>query len=443
MKPEQKTAIQDFSSLNVSDGLKEQLAVNSEKCIRCKLCQKCGFLRKYGKPKDIADSYDPSDKVKEGMPFECSLCQLCAAVCPVKINPGLMFLEMRRETVRRGNGDYPEHEVILGYEKRGTSKRYSYYALPEGCDTVLFPGCTLSGTRPDKVMKLYKYLNMTIPGLGIVLDCCTKPSHDLGREGYFNSMFQEMKDYLVQNGVRKVIVACPNCYKIFSTYGGVISAQTAYEYLSENDLPDTENSAGPVTVHDPCVLRFEEKIHSSVRDLLSRKGLTITEMPHSRKKTLCCGEGGSVGFLSPRLSKKWGTLRKKESDGKRIITYCAGCANSLGKLTPTSHLLDLLFEPEATMTGRAKVSKAPGTYLNRLKLKKDFKNKVKALVTRERIFSAEEKKGKSSLATRLAFLAIMIATILAIRFTGAARYLDQDTLGQLIGDTARLRLSYI
>ena len=64
-------------------------------------------------------------------------------------------------------------------------------------------------------LKLYEYLNKTIPGLGIVLDCCTKPSHDLGREGYFNSMFQEMKDFLVQNGVGGEMVACPNCFKIF------------------------------------------------------------------------------------------------------------------------------------------------------------------------------------------------------------------------------------
>ena len=85
--------------------------------------------------------------------------------------------------------------------------------------------------------------------------------------------------------------------------------------------------------------------------MVSAKGLTIEEMPHSGVKTLCCGEGGSVGFLAPELSKKWGNLRKKEADGRRIITYCAGCANLLGSLTPTSHVLDLLFEPEATMAG--------------------------------------------------------------------------------------------
>ncbi|TFG35946.1 MAG: hypothetical protein E4H45_02165 [Nitrospirales bacterium] len=117
----------------ISASLQEELNSISEKCINCKLCQKeCAFLRKYGKPKEIADSYDPSDKAHQGMPFECSLCQLCAAVCPVKINPALMFLEMRRETVKSGSGDYHEHAVILGYEKRGTTKRFSIYTLPKG-----------------------------------------------------------------------------------------------------------------------------------------------------------------------------------------------------------------------------------------------------------------------------------------------------------------------
>ena len=125
----------------VSASLRKELDTISDKCINCKLCQKeCEFLRKYGKPKEIADSYDPSDKAHQGMPFECSLCQLCAAVCPVKINPSAMFLEMRREAVRNGSGDYPEHAGIVGYEKRGTSKKFSYYTLPKGCDTIFFPG---------------------------------------------------------------------------------------------------------------------------------------------------------------------------------------------------------------------------------------------------------------------------------------------------------------
>ena len=53
---------------------------------------------------------------------------------------------------------------------------FSYYALPEGCNTVFFPGCTLSGTRSEKVILTYQRLKKSIPSLGIVLDCCTKPS---------------------------------------------------------------------------------------------------------------------------------------------------------------------------------------------------------------------------------------------------------------------------
>ncbi len=429
----------DSSNRVFSPALQQELTAISEKCINCELCQKeCGFLRKYGKPKEIADSYNPLDKVHQGMPFECSLCQLCAAVCPVKINPANMFLEMRKETFIRGNGDYSEHCAILGYEKRGTSKRYTYYAIPPDCDTIFFPGCTLSGTRPDKVMKLYELMKESIPSLGVVLDCCIKPSRDLGREKYFSSMFQEMKDFLVDNGVRKVIVACPNCYKVFKKHGGELSVFTAYEFMSGNDLPETVKINGTITIHDPCALRFEESIHSAVRDLAVKKGLKIEEMPHSRVKTLCCGEGGSVGFLSPDLAKNWGLIRKKETNGNRIITYCAGCANHLSSFTSTSHILDLVFEPEATMSGKVKGSKAPFTYLNRIKLKKQLKNMVNGAVTRERTFTAGEESKKDGMVNHLFFLLLVIAVILAVRFTGATRYLDQETLREFIQDYGTL-----
>jgi uncharacterized membrane protein YdjX (TVP38/TMEM64 family)/Fe-S oxidoreductase len=417
----------------VRASLRKELDTISDKCINCKLCQKeCGFLRKYGKPKEIADSYDLSDKTHQGMPFECSLCQLCAAVCPVKINPANMFLEMRRESVESGSGDYPEHAGILGYEKRGTSKRFSYYTLPIGCDTVFFPGCALTGTRSDKVIKLYEHLRTKQPSLGIVLDCCTKPSHDLGRDEYFHGMFQEMKQFLLENGIRNVLVACPSCYQVFKEYGDDLTVKTVYEVMVHNGLPDTGKTSGVVTIQDPCASRFEEPVHAAVRDLISAKGLTIEEMTHSGVKTLCCGEGGSVGFLAPELSKNWGNLRKKEADGRRIITYCAGCANMLGSLTPTSHVLDLLFEPEATMTGEVTVSKAPFTYWNRLKLKKQIQKSSNGARTCERTFAPDVENKKGGILKRVVFLLLVIAAIAAIRFSGATQYLEQEKLRQLI-----------
>jgi Fe-S oxidoreductase len=372
--PEENLRAKDFSSLGTAPSLKEHLSVMSAKCIKCTLCQKeCAFLRKYGKPKDIADSYDTSDRICQDLPFECSLCQLCAAVCPVKINPALMFLEMRREEVRRGRGEYPEHAIILGYEKRGTSRKYTFYSLLAGCDTVFFPGCTLAGTRPEKVKRLYEHIRKTIPSLGIVLDCCTKPSHDLGRDKYFHLMFDEMRVFLLNNGIRKVIVACPSCYEVFKRYGDGLEVITAYEFMAKNDMPETAKIAGMISVHDSCAVRFEESIHGAIRELITRKGLTAEEMLHAGTKTLCCGEGGSVGFMAQSLAKNWGRVRRRETDGKRLIAYCAGCTHFLSPVTPTSHIIDLLLDPEEAMSGEVKVSKAPFTYLNRLRLKHHFK----------------------------------------------------------------------
>ncbi len=430
---EKKIQVRDVSELNVSQDLKEQIRINSEKCIRCKLCQKeCAFLRKYGKPKDIADSYDPSDKVHQGMPFECSLCQLCAVVCPIKINPALMFLDMRRETVKRGHGDYPEHSLILEYEKRGTSKKYTYYSLPTGCDTIFFPGCTFAGTRPDKVKKIFEHLKKTVPSLGIVLDCCTKPSHDLGRDNYFHAFFDEMREFLVKNSVRNVVVACPSCHEVFKKYGNELSVRTAYEFMAVNGLPESGKVSGTISIQDSCAVRYEETIHSAIRDLVSRKGLSVEEMPHSGTKTLCCGEGGSVGFISQNLAKNWGLLRKKESEGKRLVAYCAGCANFLNSITPTSHIIDLLFEPEAAMSGKAKVSKAPFTYLNRLKLKEYFRKQRDDGIKRERTLTIGGEDKKGGMMKRVILLLLVTAAIFAIHYTGAARYLEQNALRELI-----------
>lgn len=426
-----ESIIRDVSNLDVNAELKEQIQIISSKCIKCKLCEKeCAFLRKYGKPKDIADLYNPSDKFYQGLPFECSLCQLCSSVCPVKINPALMFFQMRVETVKRGSGYYPEHNTIVGYEKRGTSKRYTYYSFPPSCDTIFFPGCTLSGTRPDKVKKIFNYIKQKITNAGIVMDCCTKPSHDLGRLDYFNQMFGEMRDYLLKNNIKNVIVACPNCYKVFKNYGKGLSVTTIYEFSAKHGLNNERKVTGNVSVHDSCAVRFEDSIHNAVRELVKNKGLNITEMPHSGRKTVCCGEGGSVGFISQDFAKTWGLIRKNEANGRRLITYCAGCANFLGSLTPASHVIDLIFEPQNTLSGKVKVSKPPITYLNRLRLKKYFKKELNGAVTRERTYIPV--KTKSNLLKRIILLSIVLIAILTVRYTGLTRYLDQNTLQELI-----------
>lgn len=349
-----------------------------DKCTRCCKCKKdCGFLQKYGTPGDIAGRYRNDRKTFEDTAFECSLCALCTAVCPEKIDPASMFLEIRRQAVTDGKGLFKKHLSILNYEKRGTSKKYSLYLLPNNCETVFFPGCALAGTRPSQTLKTLDYLKEIMPSMGVVLDCCTKPSHDLGRQDYFIKMFSRMTTYLKNKGVKNIIVACPNCYKVFSTYSSGLKTTSVYEVMEQYGFTSGSSPKGYCTIHDPCVIRFNKNIQRSVRNLAQKNGLTIVEPKHTGTKTFCCGEGGSVGCINPQLSSGWTEKRSLETARTSLLSYCAGCINFLGKKNKTFHLLDYLFEPEKTLAGKHKVSRSPLTYLNRLQLKRRLKKQFR------------------------------------------------------------------
>ncbi len=338
-----------------------------EGCTQCKACvRQCAFLARYGTPGQIAlatlSGQDGAD------PYACSLCGLCGAVCPEKLSPAALFLAMRRHSVDRGQTDLARYAAITAYERRGHSALFSWYP-PGGCRKVFFPGCTLPGTRPQITWRFFQALRQDIPDLGVVLDCCHKPSHDLGRQDYFLERFGAITRRLAGLGVEEVLVACPNCYKIFAAYGGPLKVTTIYEALAR-----IEADPGPgtcrVTVHDPCPLRHEPGIQDAVRVLLASRGVGVREMQNAGRSTLCCGEGGSVGFHNPALAKAWGEKRKGQARGDCIVTYCAGCAEFLGRLTRVSHLGEILFEPEKALAGKCRAAKAPVTYLHRLLLKR-------------------------------------------------------------------------
>jgi len=366
--------------------LKQALDAMAADCLRCGLCRsECGFLQRYGQPGEIAAAV-AEDLDRSSVAYACSQCRLCSAVCPVGLDPAALFRTMRVALVDAGKIDLKPFAPILAYERRGISPRYSFYGLPLDCDTVFFPGCTLSGTRSRLVERLFDALRNSIPGLGLVLDCCARPSHDLGREDFFHCVFGEMVGYLTAQGVGRVLVACPNCYRTFRQHAVGMAVETVYERLSSQATfpAPAESARVQVGVHDPCALRFEPVVQDAVRTLLRRSGMDVLEMAHNRARTFCCGEGGSAGFVAPDLSQRWATLRKSEAKDLRLATYCAGCANRLGGPRRTAHVLDLLFDREAALSGGARVTRPPFTYVQRLLLKRRLRKRSDWAATRVR-----------------------------------------------------------
>ncbi len=262
------------------------------------------------------------------------------------------------------------YRPILQYEKTGHSRLFAHYDIPEGCDTVFFPGCTFPGTRPKTTQAFFKTLQKHVPTAGIVLDCCHKPSHDLGRQDYFESRFARILQKLREHDIKRVIVACPNCYKVFREYGQKLKIQSAYEFLAEKETPDI---AAPdvldVVIHDPCPLRNKKGIHKAVRSLATSLGCGWEEARNNKRRTLCCGEGGSVPFVRPDLALRWSRRRVDQAGGKTILTYCAGCTVTLSRLVPTVHILDMHFFRDSILSGTFKPLRGLATYLARLWLK--------------------------------------------------------------------------
>ena len=337
-------------------------------CTACKACvSQCLFLAKYGTPGFIAERI-LAGEIKVD-PYECSLCNLCGALCPEKLSPADLFMALRRQAVERGTVDLKKYAPLLNYERRGHSNAFAWYP-PGNVRSVFFPGCTLPGTRPDITWQLFERLRQQNPDLGMVLDCCHKPSHDLGRQAFFLERFQAIRERLLRLGVTEVLVACPNCYKVFAQYGAPLVVTSVFTLLARETGPEPSPTRGQVVVHDPCPLRFDQAIQDAVRTLLAAQGLRVRKTKHTGKRTMCCGEGGAVCLHNPAFAKAWGAKRKHLAQDDRIVTYCAGCAGFLGRLAPVTHLGEVLFEPEKALTGRSRVAKAPLTYLHRLLLKR-------------------------------------------------------------------------
>ena len=376
--------------------LAEALVHVSDQCSRCQRCVfSCAFLKQYGDPKTIADSFDPSSRLSLQFLYECSLCSHCTAVCPEGVAPQKMFLEMRREAVARGAGDLPEHQGLRRYEQIGTSQRYSWYGLPEGCEIVFFPGCSLTGSRPETTLKTFTQLQSLFPAVGIVLDCCSKPSHDLGDEAGFQARFGEMAACLREHGVKQVITACPNCHVVFREYADDLATRSVYDVLNHHIGQVGANVDGDVVVHDPCVARFDTTSQQAVRDLIKKTGLTVSESHASRELTQCCGKGGGANCTAPEKADAWTTRCLEAANGQHLVSYCASCTKTFSEQVPAHHLLDLLFAPSETLAGRVKGANAPFTYLNRLNLKKRLRRTLDVAVSSERPRRPEDqKKGK-------------------------------------------------
>ena len=406
----------------------------ADTCNSCGLCMRsCAFLTRHGSPADIARA--GLGKGEYPCAFECSLCGLCDALCPRDLGISDMLLQMRRLEVERNPALLKRFKGLRGYVSMGRSRWLKSYALPHGCTQIFFPGCALPGTRADLTWTVYKHLAQRIPALGLVLDCCSKPYHDIGMQTEFGENITDLGNELQQCGITRVITACPNCYEVFERHVPQVQVTSVYEIFGAhipNDLEEQDATASPaqVTVHDPCVNRSRTQVQGAVRNLIQARGFAISEMKNHAETTICCGEGGCVMATDPGLAQSWRTQRMQQSEGLPVVTYCAGCVEYLSTAMPTLHVLDLAVAPRENSMEPVPPTRGLKRYLDRFNLKrkaeKQMHNQTDVNVDVDNGGTQAQKKG--SIWGRLALVTVLVAAIAALKISGAGAWLEPQRL---------------
>ncbi len=347
----------------------EPLALMADACTSCGECVRpCSFLRQQGPPAQIAQRGIERKNLLSA--YGCSLCGLCDALCPEGLSPSAMFLAMRQKAAAQGLVELRPYRSWLNYEKLGSHPLFQRDSIPVGCRTVFFPGCSLSGSRPDAVRGLYRLLQQHDPAVGLVLDCCGKISHDLGLVDRFEGIFSRLAQRLHARGIVRVLTTCPGCSKVFRNHAKAFEVTSVYELLTQagRAVPQQGTDAGglpAVSIHDPCPSRFDAAQQQAVRQLAVSCGYRVEELPDSRRYTRCCGQGGMVEGCVPGVVKKEAALIGAEAAGRPLLSSCGACCETLGRVTSTAHIADLL---TGTGTFSTKPVSSRMRWINRLKL---------------------------------------------------------------------------
>ncbi|MEA3283890.1 MAG: heterodisulfide reductase-related iron-sulfur binding cluster [Synergistota bacterium] len=336
----------------------EEATAEAARCLTCQclICHPwCLYLQEYGgSPRKYIRTYHNNLIINKGnrtanrMIDSCTLCGLCAEVCPTGLDVGQASLESRRKMVDTGHmppshHDYPLRDMASALEET------DFLLDPTGGspEWLFFPGCQLGASEPRWVTESYRYLTDRLESVALWVSCCGAPARWGGREALYMDVMDLWIDRWEELGRPKVVTACSSCHGLLKERLPEGTAVTLWETMDKLGLPEEGAiSAETVTVSDPCTARDDRTAREAVRNLLRRRGLALEEHPRSGRTTECCGFGGLVFSANPDLAKRSAARRVQEA-GHPMVVSCAMCRELYARTGhPTWHILELLLSPE-------------------------------------------------------------------------------------------------
>ncbi len=336
----------------------EEAVKEAQRCLQCECleCVKvCEYLRSFGRypRKYLREIYNNLSIVKgtrhaNRFINSCSLCGLCAEVCPEHLDMAAVIRQSRREMVKQDRMPASAHDFALRDMAFSNGANFALARHAPGTtssDYLFFPGCQLAASSPDLVERVYADLRTFDPRIGLMLGCCGAPAEWAGRDDLLQATLSSWQAQHRALGQPPVIVACSSCHQVLSRAFPEASLVSLWEILER--LPVAERLAQgerrPVAIHDPCTTRGQPSVQASARRLVERLGYSISELPLAGAKTECCSYGGMMWLANPEMAHAVVDRRNAASD-LDYVTYCAMCRDFLAaRGKPARHLLDLVY----------------------------------------------------------------------------------------------------
>jgi glycolate oxidase iron-sulfur subunit len=209
---------------------------------------------------------------------------------------------------------------------------------------------------------------LTRHGVEVVLvkdeQCCGALSHHLGRDE--DALARARANVTIwlteaeQNGLDAILVTTSGCGTVIKDYGYMLRADRDFaaaaakisamtrditEYVEGMSLQPAQQPSGIVVAyHSACSLQHGQKITQAPKELLSKSGFVVKDVPESH---LCCGSAGTYNILQPDIANKLRDRKVANIATVRPDMIAAGNIGCMvqiagGTSVPVVHTIELL-----------------------------------------------------------------------------------------------------
>jgi heterodisulfide reductase subunit D len=302
---------------------------------------------------------EPGDEAFiENSVWECLTCGLCTERCPSGIEINRFIMEMRAIlAAEKGLKGYRAHDGALHSWMRIMSSpdlaqdRLGWIGpelkVAESGPLAFFTGCapyfdvffshlqvdTLTIARDS--IRLLNFLDVVPVVLGGER-CC---GHDVlwtGDRESFETLCRLNYEQFKAAGVKEIMVSCPECYQVLSTYmpevipGFDLKITLLIDFVAREVKKGGKNFK-PLpqlaTYQDPCRLGRMSGVYDVPRELLAMvPQLDFREMENARGRAICCGNNAWINCDAYSKSIQVARLTEARATGANLlVTACPKC----------------------------------------------------------------------------------------------------------------------